>query len=74
MSQGVVRWFSPKTGYGFITSDEFPDVDIMVHFNDVIMDGYKKLIKDQKVDFEVINTDKGLKAENVKIIKTNKGE
>ena len=68
MPRGVVRWFSPKSGYGFITSDEFPNNDIMVHFNDIIMDGYKKLTKEQIVTFNLENTDKGLKAKNVEII------
>jgi len=69
MPQGVVKWFSPKAGYGFITSEGIPN-DIMVHFNDIKMDGYKKLIKGQTVNYEYKYTDRGPKAANIEIVRT----
>lgn len=70
MPQGVVKWFSPNSGYGFIVSDTYPDTDIMVHFNDIVMEGYRKLIKDQTVNFKLRNTEKGPRAYDVEPITT----
>lgn len=63
MKTGTVKWFNAKKGYGFI-SDENGD-DIFVHFSALNMSGFKVLEEGDKVEFEVIEGEKGLQAANV---------
>jgi cold shock protein len=63
MVKGKVKWFNAKKGYGFISSDSGEDV--FVHFSEIQSDGYKTLDEGQAVEFEVENSDKGLKAKKV---------
>ena len=48
---GKVVWFDSKKGFGFISRENEPD--IFVHFSDIEMAGYKNLIKDQVVQFQI---------------------
>lgn len=61
---GVVKWFSRVKGYGFITPDEGGD-DVFVHYTAIVGDGFRNLDQDERVEFTVENTDKGLQAANV---------
>ncbi|MEE8251081.1 MAG: cold-shock protein [Gemmatimonadales bacterium] len=63
MAQGMVKWFNDSKGYGFIENSEGEDV--FVHFSAIQMDGFKTLIEGQKVEFELVNGEKGLHAGNV---------
>jgi CspA family cold shock protein len=63
LAQGTVKWFSNEKGYGFIEREEGDDV--FVHFSAINMDGYKTLTEGQKVEFEIVQGDKGLQAANV---------
>jgi CspA family cold shock protein len=63
VAEGTVKWFSNEKGYGFIERDEGDDV--FVHFSAITMDGYKSLREGQRVEFEVVQGDKGLQAANV---------
>ena len=63
MKTGTVKWFNAKKGYGFI-SDENGD-DIFVHFSALNMSGFKALEEGDKVEFEVIEGEKGPQAANV---------
>ena len=63
MAKGKVKWFNAKKGYGFI-SDENGD-DIFVHFSALNMSGFKVLEEGDKVEFEVIEGEKGPQAANV---------
>jgi CspA family cold shock protein len=63
LAQGTVKWFSNEKGYGFIEREEGDDV--FVHFSAINMDGYKTLTEGQRVEFEVVQGDKGLQAANV---------
>ena len=60
---GKVKWFNNEKGFGFISVDNYED--IFVHYSEVRDDGYKTLDSDQKVQFDLITTDKGLQAKNV---------
>ncbi len=65
---GKVAWFSAPKGFGFITREDGQG-DIFVHFTALTeMDGYKQLIKDQRVEFDVVQGEKGLQADAVKVI------
>jgi CspA family cold shock protein len=63
---GTVKWFNDKKGYGFITDNE--KNDIFVHYTGIVADGFKGLTEGQKVTFDVIDTEKGTKAVNVKSV------
>jgi CspA family cold shock protein len=60
---GKVKWFSAEKGYGFIESDEGGDV--FVHFSAIQTDGFKTLEEGQKVEFEVVEGNRGPQASNV---------
>ncbi len=60
---GNVKWFNPRKGYGFIAT---PDGrDIFVHYSSISGDGYKTLTEGDAVTFDIVEGDKGLRAENV---------
>jgi cold shock protein len=61
-----VKWFSNEKGYGFIAREGAEDV--FVHFSAIQADGYKSLMEGQRVEFEVVQGQKGLQAANVQII------
>jgi cold shock protein len=63
LAQGTVKWFSNEKGYGFIEREGGEDV--FVHFSAIAMDGYKSLVEGQRVEFEVVQGNKGLQASNV---------
>jgi cold shock protein len=63
MSNGVVKWFSPKKGYGFITMADGQEV--FVHYTAIGGDGFRSLEQGEKVEFEVMQGPKGLQASNV---------
>ncbi len=63
MSEGTVKWFNPRKGYGFIATPDGRDV--FVHYSDISGDGYKSLAEGDPVTFEVVEGEKGLRAENV---------
>ena len=66
LAEGTVKWFSNEKGYGFIERAEGEDV--FVHFSAITMDGYKSLQEGQRVEFEVVQGQKGLQAANVSFI------
>ena len=53
MSNGTVKWFNAKKGFGFI-SDE-TGKDVFVHFSALQMDGFKVLDEGEEVEFDVVN-------------------
>lgn len=64
MTNGTVKWFNNKKGYGFI--NEVNGRDIFVHFSAIVMDGYKTLNEGDQVDFEVEESNRGPEARNVR--------
>ncbi len=52
MSSGIVKWFSGKKGYGFITPDEGGE-DLFVHHSEIKTEGYATLREGQKVEYEI---------------------
>ncbi len=64
MATGTVKWFSPVKGYGFITPDE-GDKDLFVHFLEVVAAGMESLTEGQRISFDVVTDDQGLKAANL---------
>ncbi|PAW75429.1 MAG: cold-shock protein [Verrucomicrobia bacterium Tous-C9LFEB] len=64
MAQGVIKWFDNKKGFGFI-AQEGGGQDVFVHFSSIKGEGFKTLEEGDRVEFEVLQSDKGLKAANV---------
>ena len=63
MAEGTVKWFNPRKGYGFIADKE--GRDIFVHYASISGEGYKTLNEGDTVSFDVVEGEKGLRAENV---------
>ena len=63
MKTGTVKWFNAKKGYGFISDENV--YDIFVHFSALNMSGFKVLEEGDKVEFEVVEGEKGPQAANV---------
>ncbi len=63
MAQGTVKWFNDAKGFGFIEQENGSDV--FVHFSAIRGDGFKSLSEGDKVSFEVVDSPKGPKADNV---------
>jgi CspA family cold shock protein len=61
--EGKVKWFNESKGYGFIQQDNGPDV--FVHFSAIKGEGFKTLAEGQRVQFDIVEDEKGLKAANV---------
>jgi len=64
--KGTVKWFNPEKGFGFIEPESGEDV--FVHFSSIVTDGFKTLEKGQKVEFEIIQGERGLQANNVRLV------
>ena len=63
MKQGTVKWFNAEKGYGFIAVEGGNDV--FVHFSAIQGDGFKSLEEGQRVEFNVVEGNRGPQAENV---------
>jgi CspA family cold shock protein len=64
VSEGIVKWFNEKKGFGFIANDEGGDV--FVHFSAIQDSGFKTLSEGQRVKFDVQQSPKGPSAVNVR--------
>jgi cold shock protein len=63
MASGKIKWFDSKKGFGFIAQDS--GKDIFVHHSSIIGPGFKTFNEGDIVSYEIIASEKGLKAENV---------
>ncbi|MBM7622571.1 cold-shock protein [Sporohalobacter salinus] len=63
METGTVKWFDSNKGYGFIERPE--EDDVFVHFSAIQEEGFKDLEEGVEVEFNIVEGDKGLQAEDV---------
>ncbi|EDS6426612.1 cold-shock protein [Salmonella enterica subsp. enterica] len=61
---GLVKWFNPEKGFGFITPKD-GSKDVFVHFFDIQSNEFRTLNENQEVEFSVEQGPKGPSAVNV---------
>ena len=66
MTTGKVKWFNEAKGFGYITPDD-GSKDVFVHFSAIQGAGFKTLKENDKVQFDVQESPKGLRAANLKM-------
>jgi len=62
MPIGRVKWFNDEKGFGFITTE---NGDVFVHYSAIQGEGYKTLAEGQEVEFDLLESERGPRAENV---------
>jgi len=67
METGIVKRFNKIKGYGFITPDS-EDKEVFVHFSEIKTEGYKDLTIGQRVQFNLVMSERGECAKQVEII------
>lgn len=65
--EGIVKWFNVSKGFGFVTRDNGEDV--FVHFRSIRGRGHRSLQEGQRVKFGVVESTKGLQAEDVTVVR-----
>jgi len=61
--KGKVKWFNESKGFGFIEQDNGKDV--FVHYSAIEGSGFRTLAEGDEVEFEVVESPKGLQASKV---------
>jgi CspA family cold shock protein len=65
MATGTVKFFNGQKGFGFIAQDG-GGPDVFVHFSAIQADGYRSLDENQRVEFEVVQGQRGPQADAVR--------
>ena len=63
MAVGTVKWFNDSKGYGFIAQEQ--GRDLLVHHSRIIGAGYRTLHEGDRVEFNEVQTEKGIEAADV---------
>lgn len=64
--KGKVIRFNKDKGYGFIRAED--EKDIFFHYSQLVMEGFKDIEPGSDVEFDLIESEKGLRANNIKKI------
>lgn len=64
MTTGTVKWFNADKGFGFIAPDD-GSADVFAHFSAIAGSGHRNLDEGQRVEFSVVQGQKGPQAENI---------
>ena len=54
--EGVVKWFNPQKGWGFVTCADSAggNMDVFVHQTSILTEGFRTLYEDEAVRFEAV--------------------
>ena len=63
---GTVKWFNESKGFGFIQQEDGPDV--FAHYSAISGTGFKTLNEGQRVEFKVVQGQKGPQAEEITVL------
>ncbi|MCP5287403.1 MAG: cold-shock protein [Burkholderiaceae bacterium] len=64
---GTVKWFNESKGFGFIAPDN-GGKDLFAHFKEIQGTGFKTLQENQRVEFEVVEGQKGPQASKIRAL------
>lgn len=64
MATGIVKWFNAEKGFGFIAPDD-GSADVFAHYSAIASKGFRSLEENQRVQFDVVQGQKGPQAENI---------
>ncbi|MBM3409029.1 MAG: cold-shock protein [Betaproteobacteria bacterium] len=64
---GIVKWFNESKGFGFIAPDS-GGKDLFAHFKEIEGSGFRTLQENQKVEFEVVQGQKGPAASRIRVV------
>lgn len=67
MSNGIVKWFNPTKGYGFIQPED-GGADVFVHISAVEQAGLSTLNENQRVSYELTSNKGKTSAANLKLL------
>ncbi|WP_181787647.1 cold-shock protein [Streptomyces phytophilus] len=67
MANGTVKWFNSEKGFGFIAQDD-GGADVFAHHSNIDAQGFRELAEGQKVEFDLVQGQKGPQAENIRVI------
>jgi CspA family cold shock protein len=62
---GIVKWFNDAKGFGFIKPDSGGE-DLFAHFSQIEGKGFRSLAENQRVEFEVVQGQKGPQASRIR--------
>jgi cold shock protein len=66
-STGVVKWFNATKGFGFVTVDG-QEKDVFIHYSAIVGGGYRSLEEGDRVEFTIVQGQKGPQAQEVRKI------
>jgi CspA family cold shock protein len=64
---GTVKWFNESKGFGFIAPDN-GGKDLFAHFKEIQGSGFKTLLENQRVEYEVTQGQKGPQASRIRTL------
>lgn len=67
MATGIVKWFNPTKGYGFVQPDDGSN-DVFIHISKLEEKGIANLQEDQKISYDIEESRGKTSATNIELI------